>query len=182
MAEGVINPWPFSMTLGRMGRGQDLRFEPDEAIRKDLAKTLNLVSLDALEAEIFLRPWMDGAEVSGLIRARVVQTCSVSADEFEEPIEARFSVRVLPATSENTSPDESGDLALDPDGDDPPDVLENETIDVTGYVLEHLALELDPFPRKPGAVFEPPPEPVDLSPFAGLKALRADPGPGGEGA
>jgi uncharacterized metal-binding protein YceD (DUF177 family) len=182
MAEGVINPWPYSVTLGRMGRGQELRFEVDEAARKELAKTLNLVSIDALEAEVFLRPWMDGAEVSGLIRARVTQICSASADEFEEPIESRFSVRVLPADSENTSPDEHGDLPLDPEGDDPPDVLEDETIDVSGYVIEHLALELDPFPRKPGAVFQQPPELVDLSPFAALKKLKSDPDAGGEGA
>lgn len=181
MAEGVINPWPYSVTLGRMGRGMDLRFEPDEAAREDIARTLNLVSLDSLDAEVFLRPWLDGAEISGLIRARVTQLCSVSAEEFEEPVEARFSVRVLPADSENSSPDENGDLALDPDGDDPPDVLEGETIDVSGYVVEHLALELDPFPRKPGAVFEPPAEPVDLSPFAALKALKTDPGAGGAG-
>jgi predicted AAA+ superfamily ATPase len=47
---------------------------------------------------------MDGAEVSGLIRARVTQVCSVSADEFEEPVESRFSVRVLPADSETPLP------------------------------------------------------------------------------
>jgi len=165
-----------------MGRGRERRFEVDEAARKDLAETLNLVSLDSLAAEVFLRPWMDGAEVSGLIRARVTQVCSVSADEFEEPVESRFSIRVLPANSENTSPDEHGDLALDPEGDDPPDVLDGETIDVSGYVIEHLALELDPFPRKPGAVFQPPPEPVDLSPFAALKKLKSDPDTGAEGA
>jgi hypothetical protein len=181
MAEGVINPWPYSVTLGRMGRGLDLRFEPDADARKAIARTLNLVSLESLDAEVFLRPWLDGAEVSGLIRARVVQQCSVSAEDFEEPIESRFSVRVLPADSENSSPDENGDLALDPDGDDPPDVLEGETVDVTGYVVEHLALELDPFPRKPGAVFQPPAEPVDLSPFAALKALKTDPESGGSG-
>lgn len=180
MAEGVINPWPYSVTLGRMGRGLDLRFEPDADARKAIAKTLNLVSLDSLDAEVFLRPWLDGAEISGLIRARVTQLCSVSADEFEEPVESRFSVRVLPAESENSSPDENGDLALDPEGDDPPDVLDGETIEVTDYVIEHLALELDPFPRKPGAVFEPPPEPVDLSPFAALRALKAG-GESGEG-
>jgi hypothetical protein len=181
MAEGVIDPWPCSVTLGRMGRGLDLRLEPDADARREIAKILNLVSLDSLDAEIFLRPWMDGAEISGLIRARVTQVCSVSADEFEEPVEARFSLRVLPADSENTSPDEHGDLALDPEGDDPPDVLEAETIDVSAYVVEHLALALDPFPRKPGAVFQPPAEPVDLSPFAALKALKADPETGGEG-
>ena len=185
MAEGVIDPWPSAVPVARVSRGAvDLRFEPDAAALKDIAKTLGLVSLDSLTAEIFLRPWMDGAEVSGLIRARVTQVCSVSADEFEEPIESRFSVHVLPADSEYAPQDEDsgGELGMDPEGDDPPDVLEGQSIDVSGYVIEHLALELDPFPRKPGAVFEPPPEPVDLSPFAALKALKTDPEAGGEGA
>ena len=185
MAEGVIDPWPSAVTLGRVSRGGvDLRFEPDAEALKEIAKILGLVSLDSLTAEVFLRSWMDGAEVSGLIRARVTQVCSVSADEFEEPIESRFSVHVLPADSEYAPQDEDsgGELGLDPEGDDPPDVLESETIDVSGYVIEHLALELDPFPRKPGAVFEPPPEPVDLSPFAALKALKTDPEAGSEGA
>ena len=185
MAEGVIDPWPNAVTLGRVSRGGvDLRFEPGEAERREIAKILGLVSLESLTAEVFLRPWMDGAEVSGLIRARVTQVCSVSADEFEEPVESRFSVHILPADSEYAPQDEDtgGELGLDPEGDDPPDVLEGETIDVSGYVIEHLALELDPFPRKPGAVFEPPPEPVDLSPFAALKALKTDPEPGGDGA
>jgi hypothetical protein len=185
MAEGVIDPWPSAVPLGRVSRGGvDLRFEPDLAARREIAKTLGLVSLESLTAEVFLRPWMDGAEVSGLIRARVTQVCSVSADEFEEPVESRFSVHVLPADSEYAPQDEDtgGELGIDPDGDDPPDVLEGETIDVSAYVIEHLALELDPFPRKPGAVFQPPAEPVDLSPFAALKKLKSDPGAGGEGA
>ncbi|WP_236627552.1 hypothetical protein [Caulobacter sp. B11] len=49
---------------------------------------------------------------------------------------------------------------------------------MSGYVIEHLALELDPFPRKPGAVFVAPPEPVELSPFAALKRLKPDNEPG----
>jgi len=185
MAEGVIDPWPSAVPVARVSRGPiDLRFEPDAAVLKDLAKLLGLVAVESLTAEVFLRPWMDGAEVSGLIRARVTQVCSVSADEFEEPVESRFSVHVLPADSEYAPQDEDsgGELGLDPEGDDPPDVLEGESIDVSGYVIEHLALELDPFPRKPGAVFQPPVEPVDLSPFAALKKLKSDPETGGEGA
>jgi uncharacterized metal-binding protein YceD (DUF177 family) len=184
MAEGVIDPWPSVVSVARVSRGGvDLRFDLDEPARKAIAQTLGLVALESLNAEIFLRPWMDGAEVSGLIRARVTQVCSVSADEFEEPIESRFSVHVLPADSEYAPQDEDsgGELGLDPEGDDPPDVLEGEAIDVSAYVIEHLALELDPFPRKPGAVFQQPPEPVDLSPFAALKKLKTDPEVGGEG-
>ena len=117
-------------------------------------------------------PYRDGAEVSGLLRARVVQTCSATADDFETPIDARFDLRVLPANSQNAPQEEFGDLGADPDGDDPPDVLEGEKIDVSGYVVEHLALELDPFPRKPGAVFVQPSEPGEISPFAALKGLK----------
>ncbi|WP_297511918.1 DUF177 domain-containing protein [uncultured Caulobacter sp.] len=173
MAEPVTAGWPCEISLAQVDRGAvKLRLEPSADQRKAIAKQLGLVSLEALDAEVFLTSWLDGATVSGVLRARVVQTCSATADDFETPIDARFELRVLPANSENAPREEFGDLGIDPDGDDPPDVLEGETIDVSGYVVEHLALELDPFPRKPGAVFVQPPEPVELSPFAALKSLK----------
>lgn len=173
MAEPVTAPWPCEISLAQVDRGAvKLRLEPTADQRKAIAKQLGLVSLEALDAEVFLTSWLDGAKVSGLLRARVVQTCSVSADDFETPIDARFELRVLPADSENAPQEEFGDVGVDPEGDDPPDVLDGETIDVSGYVVEHLGLELDPFPRKPGAVFVQPPEPVELSPFSALKGLK----------
>lgn len=173
MAERLMDPWPCTVTLARVDRGGvDLKLAPDETVLKAIAKQLGLVSLHELKADVYLRSWMDGAEVSGVLRARVVQTCGVSSEDFETPIDARFSLRVLPANSEHAPQDEGGELGLDPEGDDPPDVLEGETINVSEYVIEHLALELDPFPRKPGAVFVQPPEPVELSPFAALKGLK----------
>lgn len=173
MAEPVTAAWPCEIPLSQVDRGAvKLRLEPTAEQRKAIAKQLDLVSLEALSAEVFLSSWLDGAQISGLLRARVVQVCSATAEDFETPIDARFELRVLPANSENAPQEEFGDLGADPDGDDPPDVLDGETIDVSGYVVEHLALELDPFPRKPGAVFVQPPEPVELSPFAALKGLK----------
>nr|WP_295107026.1 DUF177 domain-containing protein [uncultured Caulobacter sp.] len=167
--------WPCEIPLAQVDRGAvKLKLEPSAEQRKAIAKQLDLVSLEALTAEVFLTAWLDGAEISGVLRARVVQTCSATADDFETPIDARFDLRVLPANSKNAPQgEESGDLGVDPDADDPPDVLEGEKVDVSGYVIEHLALELDPFPRKPGAVFVQPPEPVELSPFAALKSLKS---------
>ena len=179
MAEPVTAPWPCEIPLAQVDRGAvKLRLEPSADQRKAIAKQLGLVSLEALSAEVYLTSWLDGAEVSGLLRARVVQTCSATADDFETPIDARFDLKVLPANSQNAPQEEFGDLGADPDGDDPPDVLEGEKIDVSGYVIEHLALELDPFPRKPGAVFVQPPEPTELSPFAALKSLKPKDGEG----
>jgi hypothetical protein len=42
---------------------------------------------------------------------------------------------------------------------------------VAGYVVEHLALELDPFPRKPGATFDYQAPEEETSPFSALKKL-----------
>lgn len=175
MAEPVIAPWPCEIPLAQVDRGAvKLRLEPTAEQRKAIAKQLDLVRLEELSAEVFLSSWLDGAEISGVLRARVVQICSATADDFETPIDARFDLRVLPANSKNAPQgEESGDLGVDPDADDAPDILDGEKVDVSGYVVEHLALELDPFPRKPGAVFVQPPEPVELSPFAALKSLKS---------
>jgi uncharacterized metal-binding protein YceD (DUF177 family) len=173
LAEPVTTAWPCEIPLAQVDRGAvSLRLEPSIDQRKAIAKQLGLVGLEALTAEVHLSSWLDGANISGVLRARVIQTCSATADDFETPIDARFSLRVLPANSQNAPQEEFGDLGVDPDADDPPDVLEGEKIDVSGYVVEHLALELDPFPRKPGAVFVQPPEPTEISPFAALKALN----------
>ena len=49
---------------------------------------------------------------------------------------------------------------------------ESDAIDLAGYVVEHLALEIDPFPRKPGVEFVLPAQPPESSPFDVLRALK----------
>ena len=45
-----------------------------------------------------------------------------------------------------------------------------------GMATDALLLGVDPYPRKPGATFEPPAVPADPEdhPFAALKVLRED--------
>jgi uncharacterized metal-binding protein YceD (DUF177 family) len=82
-------------------------------------------------------------------------------------------VRVLPADSPNQPQDDGGELTLDLEAPDPPDLLEGEEIDVEAYVVEHLALAIDPFPRKPGVEFEyMDKDAAEVSPFAVLKNLQ----------
>jgi hypothetical protein len=50
--------------------------------------------------------------------------------------------------------------------------LDGDRIDPAAYVVEHLALALDPFPRKPGAVFQPPEATPEASLFAVLLELK----------
>jgi uncharacterized metal-binding protein YceD (DUF177 family) len=170
-------PWSLVVRLREIGAGvQKYQLEPDEAQRAAIARTLRLRSLPALNAEVSVRPWMDGVEITGRLKAVVGQTCSVSLDAFEQPLEGEIELRAVPASSPHVQPVEGGEIDYDPEAPDPPDVLDADAIDLAAYVVEHLALEIDPFPRKPGAVFDyqPPDEPE--SPFAALKALK-DPRP-----
>ena len=52
------------------------------------------------------------------------------------------------------------------------DAIDVDTVDLAAMVIEHLALEIDPFPRKPGAEFDFKPAEEETSPFAVLKKLQ----------
>jgi uncharacterized metal-binding protein YceD (DUF177 family) len=119
-----------------------------------------------------VKPWLDGAEVTGHFDAVVEQVCGVSLDPFEQPLSGEVFVQAVPAGSPNAPSHHGDELELDPDSADPPDVLDGDAIDLAALVVEHLALEIDPFPRKPGAEFDYQPPEDETSPFAALKKLQ----------
>jgi hypothetical protein len=168
--------WTHEIRLSEVQRGPvKVRLDADDAVRRALARDLGLISIESLTADLTLKPWLDGAELAGALAAEVTQTCSVSAEAFGERVAGEIFVRMVPAGSPNAPTEPTGEeIEVDLEGDDPPDVLASDRIDLAGYVIEHLVLELDPFPRKPGAVFEPPEEQSPASPFAILRKLRAD--------
>jgi len=169
----VTHDWDKPVKLHELGRGPvRLELAPDDGQRAAVAKRLGLRSLPKFKAEVTVKPWLDGAELSGSFDAVVEQICGVTLDPFEQPVSGQVFARVVPAGSPHASTEEGGELELDPDADDPPDVLQGDAIDVTNYVVEHLSLELDPFPRKPGATFDYQPDQPEESPFAVLKKLQ----------
>ena len=171
-----MNAWSHVVRLSEVARGPvSVRLEPDAAVRAQIAKDLRLESLPALSAQLSVRPWLDGAEIVGRFKATVEQICSVSAEAFEQEVVGDIELRVVPAGSPNAPADSASvDVELDLDAPDPPDVLQGETIDLAHYLVEHLSLELDPFPRKPGAEFDYQPETQEESPFAVLRRLKGE--------
>jgi len=169
-------PWSVPLRLDEAARGPAVRrLAPDEAARKRIAESLGLAGLPAFEGEARVAPWRDGVEVEGRWTARVVYTCGITLEPFEQALEGEFAVRAVPPDSPLAVEPESGpEEELSLEAEDPPDVVQDGTIDLGAYLVEHLALELDPFPRKPGAVFEPPPAEAPESPFAVLRSLKKD--------
>lgn len=165
-------PWSVPLRLSEVKRGgRTTTLSADEATRARIAELLDLPSLARFEGEVTVAPWLDGAEVRSRWSADLQQLCSVSAEPFDSALSGEFTVRAVPSDS-HAAPSPEAEVTVDPDAEDPPDVLEGETLDLGGYLVEHLALELDPFPRAPGAEWVAPEEPPEPSPFAKLAALK----------
>jgi uncharacterized metal-binding protein YceD (DUF177 family) len=165
--------WSHPVKLHELARGPvRLKLAPDDAERAELAKQLRLPSLPSLSADVTVKPWLDGVEITGRFEAVVEQVCGVSLDPFEQPVEGEIDLRAVPAGSPHAATPEGGEVELDPDAPDAPDVLDGDVIDVAAVVAEHLALEIDPFPRKPGANFDYQAPEEEASPFAALQKLK----------
>ena len=165
-------PWSEPLRLSDLRGPTRRRLVADAGARERVAKALDLLELPELEADVDVAPWLDGARLSGRWSARVVQTCGVTLDPFESALSGDFLVRAVPAGSPHAPTEDTVEVDLDPSSEDPPDVLTDERLDLAAYVVEHLALEVDPFPRSPGAEFEPPVATPESSPFDVLRALK----------
>jgi len=153
------------------GRERTVVLEANGDARLAIAKALDLESLSRLSAVVTLRPWLDGVAIDGRLNAAAIRLCGLTLEPFEEVVTDAFRLRVAPRGSPNVPSQDGTEVVIDLDADDPPEEADGDTVDLSAYLVEAFALALDPFPRKPGAVFVAPEEPVVLSPFAALKAL-----------
>ena len=163
---GVDLPWSEPVRLHQVGTGVTRRLEPDAAARARIAGALDLASLDSLVAEMTLAPSPAGWRLTGRVRASLAQTCGITLEPLPVEIDAPFALTLAEAVDED-----SDEIVITLD-DESPDPIEGGQVDLGQYAVEQLALQLDPFPRKPGAEFVQPPEPTEISPFAVLKQLR----------
>jgi len=161
---------PFSevVRINEIGTGLKRHLVPDDAARARIVKALDLATLTSLEADVSIEPSRGGWTLSGRVLAIAEQVCGITLDPLPVQIDERFSIDLIEATHQEAGEVEV-EVSLD---DDAPDVIEDGRIDLGQYTVEQFALALDPFPRKPGAEFVQPPEPVEISPFAVLKAFR----------
>jgi hypothetical protein len=182
-------PWPISHPVAVAnlpGRVSTVRLSADEGQRKATAKLLKIIAVDALDAEITLEPRGARVIVGGLVRAKVRQACVVTLEpveqRVEEPVDFVFAPeeeaaeaerRVHAAAEKAEREGKLEDLAELFASNNLPDPIINGEIDLGHVVAETLAVGLDPYPRKEGAVFEQPAASIgETSPFAALGKLK----------
>jgi uncharacterized metal-binding protein YceD (DUF177 family) len=124
--------------------GLDERIEADESERVALAQRFALPQILSLAADFHITPWRRGRiHVQGNVTAKLVQRCVITLDPF--PVELAFPVERF-FMAEGARHDHVEEL----EGDEP-DIVNGGAIDLGELTAEELALNLDPYPRKPGA-------------------------------
>lgn len=144
-----------------------------------LAKRFDLISVDTLSATVTLVRTQAGraVELTGRLRAAVVQACVVTLEPVPASVEDVFTVIYAPMG--DIAPDD----AIDSDPEGPAyEPLPPDAIDIGEAVAQQLALVIDPFPRLPDAQMpreglDSAPDSASSSPFAALRRVNPAPRP-----
>lgn len=165
---------PLAVTAVPPG-GLDLTIQPTEAQCAVLAQQNKLRALAGVEARLHVsRSGAEGLEVSGVLRARVRQTCVLTLEDFDADIEEPVHLRFAPLPAHAAAQSGAESLQIVDLDEDAPDPLIGGVVDLGAVLCEFLALGIDPYPRRPGAQFvEPAPPSVEDSPFAILQRRPA---------
>ncbi len=155
---------PFA--IDRMGEAARMVVEADEAERAAVTRRLGIVQVGSLVCRFALRRW-EGATVQalGTLTASVTQICVVSMDPFDSEVSEDFEIRFVPEGSE------SEEIDLEAPDEIP---YAGGSIDLGEAAVEQLALALDPFPRKPGAVVPEEAQDAPDHPFAVLRKIKGE--------
>lgn len=175
------SPWSVRIGIDQVpDAGRQMVIEADAEIRQALAEQAGLTEISRLTATFTLvRPHGEKLRVTGRVKATIGQLCVVTLEPVRNEIDEVIDLVFLPE-SRVAALDKTLDLPV-ADNDDIPETTQNGMVDLGAVAAEFLLLGIDPYPRKPGVVFEPPAAAADPDehPFAALAALkgRKDPEP-----
>jgi hypothetical protein len=173
------SPWSVPIALHEVPEtGRTVELIPEEHTRAAIARLAGLRSLPRLHALFDLTlSGRNALRVRGRVSATVGQTCVVTLEPIENEIEEDIDLMFAPAAA--TLSVNRGGIEVEIGDDGGPEPLIGGAVDLGALATEFLVLGIDPYPRKPGAVFENSPvgDGTD-KPFAALAALKK--GPGGE--
>jgi uncharacterized metal-binding protein YceD (DUF177 family) len=174
MTRPVEHAWSVPVAVAHVPEtGRRFEVVADERARAAVANVAGLAALSRLAAAFDVTRYKrDGLRVVGQVSATVGQICVVTLDPVENEIEEAIDLVFLPDAVPSQIEDHDG-AGIEVPVDDTPEPLVGGTVDLGAVAVEFLMLAIDPYPRKPDAVFEPPAsDAAPESPFAALAALQ----------
>jgi uncharacterized metal-binding protein YceD (DUF177 family) len=177
MKKSAELPWSVPVAVHEIPEtGKRFDLIADERVRAAVTRLAGLQSLPRFEAVFDVtRRGRDGLRVAGVVSATVGQICVVTLEPMEnvveEPVDLVFTpdAGVPPLADGDAGPD----AAASPDAPEP---LTGNSVDLGAIAIEFLLLGIDPYPRKPDAIFEAPATgEASAHPFAALATLKKPP-------
>jgi hypothetical protein len=171
------NPWSVAVTVAQIpehGLHRDIEASATE--RDAMAAVAGLRGISSAHASLDITPIRDGrVHVVGRVLAQIGQTCVVTLDPIDNAIDEEIDLIFAPASQIRELAESIDDTEGDAEIPDPPEPIVGGVIDLGRLATDALFLGINPYPRKPDAVFEPPAALVDPEdhPFAALKALNS---------
>ncbi len=167
-------------------KGLTVTIGTDEKERKALAKSHGLEAVNGFAGEFLLTPWKKrGIRLRGRIDAEIVQSCVVTLETVVSKISEEVDTIFVPEDSRLARPqlDENGEMLLDAEGADSPEVFSGDRLDIGAIAEEFFDLAIDPYPRKADLPAEIEPqsfgdtgeEEEPQSPFAKLSQWQKKP-------
>jgi hypothetical protein len=165
-------PWQVPLAADDVAEdGRHFDLVADAQTRAAVARIVGLRDLPRLEATFDVtRHGQGGLRVAGQVSATVGQSCVVTLEPLVNEIAEDVALVFAPRSAEANNgaaatPERSAGNETEP--------LIGGSIDLGALATEFLILGLDPYPRKPGAIFQPPADvKPEESPFAALAALK----------
>jgi uncharacterized metal-binding protein YceD (DUF177 family) len=167
-------PWSVPVALADIPEtGREFNLTADQPARAAIATTAGIMALPRLGASFEVTRHGGGLRVVGRVSATVTQNCVVTLEPLDSEIDEAVDL-IFAAPAEAPAAAEAKASAVhDIDAGEPPETLREGAVDLGAIATEFLILGIDPYPRKPDAVFEAPSAGDPAShPFAGLAALK----------
>jgi len=163
--------WSRIVDIGTLSDSEkSFSLQTSEAERTAIAERLGVLKVISLRGNVHLSRVNDGVDLRADLDAVLERTCSASLapmqEVINETIETLFSHTVVDKR-------EADDIVLSDDAIEP---LEGDTIDIAEFLVQQLALVMDPWPRKSDArsLAEDFGKSGESSPFSVLKGAFED--------
>jgi uncharacterized metal-binding protein YceD (DUF177 family) len=133
-------------------QGVEEFLEAKPAEREGLAKRFDLISVKSLTAQLDVHPGVKQTiTVTGSMHAEVIQRCIVTLEPVSALLDVDVVTHFIPAENhrEGAGPPHADDMV------DEFEVFSGGKIDLGETVAQYLGINLDPYPRKPGASLPP---------------------------
>jgi uncharacterized protein DUF177 involved in 23S rRNA accumulation len=170
-------PWHAPLAVEDVAEtGAHIHLVADAATRAAVTRIVGLRDLPRLEANFDVTRQGGGLRVVGRVSATAGQSCVVTLEPIASEIDEAVDVVFAPQTAGEKTAGEAGASEQPAPREvkwNDPEPLIGGVVDLGALATEFLILGLDPYPRKPGAVFKPAPDATaDAGPFAALAELK----------